>query len=33
TSSHFSHPATIAASPATEETALLWAEPQTKGGQ
>ncbi|EKL1664338.1 transglycosylase SLT domain-containing protein [Salmonella enterica] len=33
TSSHFSYPATTAASPVTEETALLWAEPQTPGGQ
>ncbi|HFL6484036.1 TPA: transglycosylase SLT domain-containing protein [Salmonella enterica] len=30
---NFSYPATTAASPATEETALLWAEPQTPGGQ
>ncbi|EKT7009276.1 transglycosylase SLT domain-containing protein [Salmonella enterica] len=33
TSSHFSYPVPTVVSPATEETALLWAEPQTPGGQ
>ncbi|ECI2947468.1 lytic transglycosylase domain-containing protein, partial [Salmonella enterica subsp. diarizonae] len=33
TSSHFSYLVPTVASPTTEETTLLWAEPQTPGGQ
>lgn len=33
TSSHFSYLVPTVASPTTEETTLLWAEPQTPGGK